>query len=112
MDPNEQAVKVAVAIEQARSGSSDGAAISITVRSSSQARLFGACTRCGYRFSGDVLIVQHPSYGRRSISERSLHYLGHGTTRHDTGHRLFGEPVFVEIEVEEWVRYLGLEQEA
>jgi hypothetical protein len=32
--------------------------------------------------------------------------------RHETGHRLFDEPVFAEIEVEEWAGYLGLDQGA
>ena len=72
----------------------------------------GVCAECGYRFNAEVWIFEHPTFGRRSISERSLHYLSHGTARHDTGHRLFGEAIFADIAVEEWARYLGLDQEA
>lgn len=113
MDVSRRAREVAAAIEQARSkGSTPSTRVAVSIRDAWGARVCGVCTECGYRFNAEVWILDHPTQGRRSISERSVHYLSHGMARHETGHRLFDEPVFAEIEVEEWAGYLGLDQGA
>jgi hypothetical protein len=37
-----------------------------------------------------------------------VHYLGHGITRYETGYIVRGEPVVVEIDLEELAGYLDL----
>jgi len=42
------------------------------------------------------------------ISDRTVHFLEHGITRYETGYVVRGEPVSVDIDVEELARYLDL----
>lgn len=108
MDAVERARQVAEAIEQARAGWPIGASFAVSVRTGCAACDPGACSQCGYLFTGEIFTIEHLSRGKRVISDRTVHYLAHGTTRYETGYVVHGEPVIVEIDVEELATYLDL----
>lgn len=68
----------------------------------------GACDICGVSLPGDVYIINHPSRGKRHLSDKAVHYLGHGRTHYATGYLYRGEPVTVDLNLEELEPYLDL----
>jgi hypothetical protein len=108
MDAEERAKQIAEAIQQARSGWPIGASFTVTLRGGCAACDPGACGECGHLFTGEVYTIEHLKRGQRVISDRTVHYLGHGITRYETGYVVRSEPVIVEIDVEELATYLDL----
>jgi hypothetical protein len=108
MNRIERAKQIAEAIVQGRGGWPVGARFSVWVRGGCAACDPGACDRCGHLFTGEVYTIEHLERGRRVISDRTVHYLTHGINRYETGYVVHGEPVVVEIDVEELATYLDL----
>lgn len=108
MEPAERAKQIAEAIQQARGVWPIGAPFSVSVRGGCAACDPGACNRCGQLFTGEIFTIEHLTRGRRVISDRTVHFLEHGITRYETGYIVRGEPVIVEIDVEELATYLDL----
>jgi hypothetical protein len=108
MDTADRARQIAEAIEQTRKGWPVGASFAVTLRGGCAACDPGACSECGHLFTGEIFTIEHLSRGKRVISDRTVHYLGHGITRYETGYVVRGEPVIVEIELEELAGYLDL----
>ena len=68
----------------------------------------GACWECGYLFSGERITIRHISKGERVISDRTLHLLSHGIVRYKTQYVVHGEPVIVDLDLDELADYLDL----
>ena len=68
----------------------------------------GSCPECGYLFAGDRITIDHKTKGNRTISDKALHYLSHGITRYQTHYVVHGEPVVVELDLDELASYLDL----
>jgi hypothetical protein len=68
----------------------------------------GACWECGYLFSGERIIIKHARKGERVISDRTLHLLSHGIVRYKTQYVVHGEPVIVDLDLDELAGYLDL----
>jgi predicted Zn-ribbon and HTH transcriptional regulator len=68
----------------------------------------GACPRCGYLFTGEVIVIDHKTRGKRTLSDRAVHYLSHGIAHYQTGYIVHGEPVTVDLDLEELASYLDL----
>ncbi len=66
----------------------------------------GSCFVCGYLFTGEVFQIDHPTLGRRVLSDKAIHYLGHGIHRYQTGYVVRGEPVVVDLDLEELAAYV------
>jgi hypothetical protein len=68
----------------------------------------GACWVCGYLFTGERITIRHVSKGERVISDRTLHLLSHGVVRYKTQYVVRGEPVIVDLDLDELAGYLDL----
>jgi hypothetical protein len=68
----------------------------------------GTCPECGYLFTGEIFQIEHRSRGKRNVSDRAVHYLSHGMSCYQTGYVIRGEPVTVELNLEELASYLDL----
>ena len=68
----------------------------------------GACSECGYLFSGERIIINHAVQGERVISDRTLHLLTHGISKYQTKYVVYGEPVVVDLDLDELASYLDL----
>lgn len=68
----------------------------------------GACPECGYLFTGDVITIDHKTKGKRTLSDKAIHYLSHGITHYQTGYVIRGEPVVVDLDLDELASYLDL----
>jgi hypothetical protein len=68
----------------------------------------GACWECGYLFSGERIIIRHVEKGERVLSDRALHLLMHGIVRYQTKYVIRGEPVIVDLDLDELAGYLDL----
>jgi hypothetical protein len=68
----------------------------------------GACPLCGHLFTGEIIRIAHEIRGRRNLSDKAVHYLSHGLNRYETGYIIRGEPVTVELDLEELAAYLDL----
>jgi hypothetical protein len=68
----------------------------------------GKCVECGYLFTGELFEIDHPVLGKRVLSDKAIHYLAHGIHRYETGWIVHGEPVVVDLDVEELAHYLNI----
>lgn len=68
----------------------------------------GACTLCGYLFTGEIITIQRAEKGKRVLSDRAVHYLSHGVSRYETAYLVRGEPVIVDLDLDELAGYLDL----
>jgi hypothetical protein len=68
----------------------------------------GVCSYCGHVFTGEVIEISHASKGKRVLSDKAVHYLAHGVTTYETGWTIRGQPVVVDLDVEEVASYLDL----
>ncbi|MGE5602199.1 MAG: hypothetical protein ACM30E_04070 [Nitrososphaerales archaeon] len=104
----ELAQQVATVIEQARKTSRAGLRVMVTVRGGCRACDPGSCPECGHLFTGETITIDHALLGKRAISDRTVHFLKHGITHYETGYVIHGEPVMVDIDVEDLAKYLDL----
>jgi hypothetical protein len=68
----------------------------------------GSCPECGFLFTGEVITIDHKIRGKRTLSDRTIHYLSHGITHYQTGYVVRGEPVVVDLNLDELAGYLDL----
>lgn len=68
----------------------------------------GSCPECGYLFTGELVTIEHRLKGKLTLSDRAIHYLSHGITRYRTDYIVRGEPVIVDLDLEELAGYLEL----
>lgn len=68
----------------------------------------GSCPECGYLFTGELVTIEHRLKGKLTLSDKAIHYLSHGITRYQTGYIVRGEPVIVDLDLEELAGYLDL----
>jgi len=68
----------------------------------------GACTVCGYLFTGTVIEITHCSRGRRTLSDRAVHYLAHGMAHYPTAYVVRNAVVDVTLDLEELAGFLDL----
>lgn len=68
----------------------------------------GSCWECGYLFSGERITIYHDEKGERVLSDRTLHLLTHGITRYPTKYVVYGEPVVVDLDIDELGSYLDM----
>lgn len=66
------------------------------------------CPECGCPLAGDAIIIDHVRKGRRRLSDKALHYLGHGMTSYQTGYIYQGHPVTVDLNLDTLEAYLNL----
>lgn len=102
------AQQVADVIERARETSHAGLRVLVTARGGCKGCDPGCCPECGHVFTGEAITIDHAVLGKRTISDRTVHFLKHGITHYETGYVIQGEPVMVDIDVEELARYLDL----
>jgi hypothetical protein len=108
-DTDQRARLISEMIEQARGrGWPIGARFRVTVRGGCVACDPGVCTECGHLLTGETYTIAHLTHGQRVISDRAVHYLGHGITQYATGYVVHDEPVIVEMDLEELAQYLDL----
>ena len=68
----------------------------------------GSCWECGYLFSGERIIIHHAVKGERVLSDRTVHLLAHGITHYQTKYVVYGEPVIVDLDLDELAGYLDM----
>jgi hypothetical protein len=68
----------------------------------------GSCPECGYLFTGEVITIDHRIRGKRTLSDKAIHYLSHGITHYQTGYIIRGETVTVDLDLDELASYLDL----
>ena len=68
----------------------------------------GSCEVCGVSLPGDVYIITHQVKGKRHLSDKAVHYLGHGLTHYSTGYMYKGEAVTVDLSLDELEAYVSL----
>lgn len=68
----------------------------------------GACPLCGHLFTGEIIRIAHVTRGRRNLSDKAVHYLSHGLSRYETAYLVRGEPVIVDLDLDELAGYLDL----
>jgi len=68
----------------------------------------GSCPECGFLFTGDIITINHKIRGKRTLSDKAVHYLSHGITHYQTGYVVRGEPVVVDLNLNELAGYLDL----
>jgi hypothetical protein len=68
----------------------------------------GACQECGYLFTGETFTIVHALKGKRTLSDKAVHYLSHGLVRYQTGYVVQGEPVVVDLDLNELASYLDM----
>jgi hypothetical protein len=100
--------QVADVIEQARKSMRAGLRVMVTVRGGCKICDPGVCPECGHLFRGETIQIDHAVLGKRCISDRTVHFLMHGITHYETGYVIRGEPVTVDIDVEDLAKYLDL----
>ncbi len=107
MDEAGRAKQIAQAIQEAIETPSTGN-FTVTSRGGCAACDPGACPECGYLFTGDVITIDHKTKGKRTLSDKAIHYLSHGITHYQTGYVIRGEPVVVDLDLDELASYLDL----
>jgi hypothetical protein len=68
----------------------------------------GSCPECGYLFTGDIITIEHQTKGKRTLSDKAIHYLSHGIISYKTGYVINGETVIVDLDPDEIASYLDL----
>ena len=68
----------------------------------------GVCPECGYLFTGDIITIEHETKGKRTLSDKAIHYLSHGIVSYKTGYVINGETVVVDLDPDEIASYLDL----
>jgi hypothetical protein len=68
----------------------------------------GSCPECGYLFTGDIITIEHKTKGKRTLSDKAIHYLSHGIISYKTGYVINGETVVVDLDPNEIASYLDL----
>jgi hypothetical protein len=68
----------------------------------------GACLECGYLFTGETFTIEHVLKGKRTLSDKAVHYLSHGIVRYQTNYVVHGEPVVVDLDLDELASYLDM----
>jgi hypothetical protein len=68
----------------------------------------GACPECGFLFTGEIITISHQTKGKRTLSDKAIHYLSHGITHYQTGYVVQGEVVRVDLNLDELANYLDL----
>ena len=85
-----------------------GARYRVTKRGACSGCPPGACDLCGVVLPGDIYIITSEAKGKRHLSDKAVHYLGHGRTHYETGYVYRGEPVTVDLSLDELEPYLDL----
>lgn len=67
-----------------------------------------SCEVCGVSLPGDVYIITHQIKGKRHLSDKAVHYMGHGRTHYSTGYFYRGEDVTVDLDLDELEPYLDI----
>ena len=107
MNQAERARQIAQVIEEALEESPQGN-FTVTNQGGCAACDPGSCPECGFLFTGDVITIDHKTKGKRTLSDRAIHYLSHGVTHYQTGYIVRGEPVIVDLNLDELAGYLDL----
>src|SRR5512143_639498 len=68
----------------------------------------GACPECGFLFTGETFTIVHTLKGKRTLSDKAVHYLSHGLVRYRTSYVVHGEPVVVDLNLDELASYLDM----
>jgi len=105
----QRAQRIAAAILAALLDAPAGARYRVTKREACSGCPSSACTECGANLPGDVFIITHQTRGKRHLSDKAVHYLGHGRTHYETGYVYRGEPVAVDLNLAELEGYLDLQ---
>ncbi len=108
LSSEERAKRLAAAILNGLQRAPEGAAYRVTRRDACTGCPPGTCAECGAVLPGDVYIITHHARGKRHLSDKAVHYLGHGLTHYETGYVYRGEPVTVDLSLDELERYLDL----
>ncbi len=105
---NDRALRIAQTIETALAQPAHDCNYTVTKRMACSACPPSSCSVCGFVLSGDVIIINHQVKGKRHLSDKTVHYLGHGLTRYQTGYIYRGEPVIADLDLHELEGYLDL----
>jgi len=108
LSDEERARRIAQTIEKALTGQGAQSNYTVTKRTACSACPPTSCSVCGFVLPGDVIIIHHKDRGKRHLSDRAVHYLGHGLKRYQTGYIYQGEPVLVDLDLDELEGYLDL----
>jgi hypothetical protein len=102
----DRARSLSAAILHGLAAPEDAESYRVTKRNACTGCPSSACAVCGAILPGDVIIVHHKVKGKRHLSDKAVHYLGHGRTHYETGYIYRGEPVTVDLDLNELEAYL------
>lgn len=108
LSAKDRAWRIAQTIEAALSEPGPQSSYTVTKRAACSACPPSSCSVCGFVLPGDVIIINHQVKGKRHLSDKTVHYLGHGLTRYQTGYIYRGEPVIADLDLHELEGYLDL----
>jgi hypothetical protein len=108
MDETTRARQIAGAIQVALEAPCPTGDFTVTKRVGCASCDPGACPVCGYLFTGETFTIMHMLKGKRTLSDKAVHYLSHGIVHYQTGYVIHGEPVVVDLNLDELACYLDL----
>jgi hypothetical protein len=107
-DDADRARRVSAAILDGLATPGASAHFKVTKRDACTGCPSSACAVCGAVLPGAVYIVTHAERGKRHLSDKAVHYMGHGLVHYETGYIYRGEPVTVDLDLAELEGYLDL----
>jgi hypothetical protein len=102
----ERAKRVSAAILDGLAAPGEAQSYQVTKRDACTGCPSSACAVCGVVLPGAVIIITHQVKGKRHLSDKAVHYLGHGLIHYETGYVYRGEPVAVDLDLNELEGYL------
>lgn len=102
----DRARRISAAILHALATPGEALSYRVTKRNACTGCPSSACAVCGAVLPGDVIIIQHQVKGKRHLSDKAVHYLGHGLIHYETGYIYRDEPVTVDLDLSELEGYL------
>jgi hypothetical protein len=102
----DRARRLSAAIMDALAAAGEARSYSVTKRDACTGCPSSSCAVCGAVLPGAVIIIEHAARGKRHLSDKAVHYLGHGLTHYETGYVYHGEPVTVDLDLNELEGYV------
>jgi hypothetical protein len=63
---------------------------------------------CDHVFAGEVHQIEDSENGKRVLSDRAIHYPGHGICSYETGWIVRGTPILVDLDLDDLGAFFGM----